>query len=278
MAHVWTGFGPGGFEHEQGGYVGRPEDWDTLGEYNEWVDAGGQPFGQPAWSAGWMGEPYTPAAQPAQTVTPSASGPFAAGRPTWLPSVAAYRTPKEDWQAFTAQQQPFWSTRAPMADVGQNLLSRYLIGAPAMAQQPGVEPTFRQFLEGWQGPAGGANTALLRDRAWEASRAATTPQEEYIAGAKLGTPGGVQRLNQRAWLQDIFGMGAENAMTSQIGVAQMLALQRRPEAGGGVYRGRMADAIRNAMTNLYQGRINVGAPKESFLDWYLGQTGARPTA
>ena len=58
-------------------------------------------------------------------------------------------------------------------------------------------------------------------------------------------------------------------------VANLLALQRQ---GGGVYQGQMADAIRNAMYRLAEQRVNVGKPRETFLDWYLGQTGApRPT-
>jgi hypothetical protein len=108
----------------------------------------------------------------------------------------------------------------------------------------------------------------LRARALEASRAATSPVGPYLSQYTPGTP----EWNKAAWLSSQFGSEAENAMANQLSVAQTLALQRRPEAGGGTYRGRMADAIRDAMQNLYQGRINVGAPRESFLDWYLTQT------
>jgi hypothetical protein len=36
----------------------------------------------------------------------------------------------------------------------------------------------------------------------------------------------------------------------------------------------MANAIRDAMGHLYQQRLNIGKPKETFLDWYLGQSGS----
>ena len=261
MAHVWTDFGPTGTAHQQGA------PGQTMEAFNTFTGGGSSP-----WSAGW--DPYMPSAQPAQTVDPATDDRFAAGRPTWLPSIAAYRTPEEDWKAFQSQQQPFWSVRAPMRDVGQNLRSRYLLGAPAMAQQPGVQPTFERFLGDWRGTAGGADPALLRQRAWEAAAAATQPVGQYLTQSPVGS----EDWNRRAWLYSQFGSGAESAMANQLGVAQMLAVQRRPEAGGGVYRGQMADAIRNAMTNLYQQRQNVGRPKESFLDWYLQQTGAGPTA
>jgi len=200
------------------------------------------------------------------------SDPSVTNRPSWLPSIDEYRTPREDWDRFTSTQQPFWSTRAPMADVGQNLRSRYLLGAPAMAQQ-GLPPTFNRFLQDWPGAEGGVDPAALRARAWQAANASMEPVGPYLSGATPGTPG----WNQRAWLSSQFGEGAEQAASNQLGVAQMLALQRSQDTGGGVYRGQMANAIRNAMSNMYQGRINVGAPKESFLDWYLGQTGSRPT-
>jgi hypothetical protein len=258
MAHEITGLGVSGREHPVG----------AVDQYHAFVTQDGQPFGSAQRQSDWGA--FSPS-----YVTPTATDDrFAAGRPTWLPSIAAYRTPEEDWKAFQSQQQPFWSVRAPMRDVGQNLRSRYLLAAPAMAQQPGVQPTFERFLGDWRGTAGGADPALLRQRAWEAAAAATQPVGQYLTQYAPES----EDWNRRAWLYSQFGSGAESAMANQLGVAQMLAVQRGPEAGGGVYRGQMADAIRNAMANLYQQRQNVGRPKESFLDWYLQQTGAGPTA
>jgi hypothetical protein len=201
--------------------------------------------------------------------------PWVTDRPSWLPSIEEYRTPREDWAAFTSQQQPFWSTRAPMADVGRNLQARYLLAAPQMGQQPSVPATFRRYLEDWPGtsPYRAQNVTALRARAQAAANAATQPAGPYLSQFTPGSP----EWNQAAWLQGQFGMDAENAAANQLAVAQMLAVQRGEGLGGGgtvgnVYRGRMADAIRGAMQNLYQGRINVGAPRESFLDWYLQQT------
>ena len=116
--------------------------------------------------------------------------PFAQGRPSWLPGTEEYRTPAEDWGRFTSGMQPFWSTRAPMQDLGQRLESRYLLGAPQMAQQ-GYAPTFGQFLSGYrgepQGLYGAGNVDELRRRAAEAATAATTAQGPYLAAHNVGT-------------------------------------------------------------------------------------------
>jgi len=211
-------------------------------------------------------------------------------RPAALGTLEDYRTPGEDWQRFMSQAQPFWSTRAPMADIGQRLRARYLLAAPGMAEQPGMSPSFGQFLSDYPGrfrdtptfeaygagapiATGGAprtpaeELAELRLRAGQAAEAATTAPGAYMAGVD---PEGAD-FRRRAWLSQQFGAdaGAQEAMENQMRVANLLALQRQ---GGGAYRGRMADAIRNAMSNLYQQRLNVGAPRENFLQWYLDQT------
>ena len=206
-------------------------------------------------------------------------------RPAALGTLEDYRTPGEDWQRFMSQAQPFWSTRAPMADIGQRLRARYLLAAPGMAEQPGMSPSFGQFLSDYPGrfqadptfagygAAYGRSTAEelaeLRRRAGQAAEAATTAPGAYMAGVD---PEGAD-FRRRAWLSSQFGAdaGAQEAMENQMRVANLLALQRQ---GGGAYRGRMADAIRRAMGNLYQQRLNVGAPRENFLQWYLGQTAA----
>ena len=108
----------------------------------------------------------------------------------------------------------------------------------------------------------------LRRRAQEAATAATEAPGPYLAALDPGT----QEWNRRAWLASQFGADAPGAQANQLAVANLMAL-RRPEAqGGGTYRGRMADAIRGAMSRLQQQRINRGAPRESFLDWYLDKT------
>lgn len=218
--------------------------------------------------------------------------PWASARPTWLPSIEEYRTPAEDWAAFTSGMQPFWSTRAPLADVGRNLQARYLLGAPQMAES-GATPTFAQYLSDYPtavrsgpvitSPMGKTfsttpdsmpsymafrNPNELRQRAREAAAAATTATGPYLAELDPGTA----EWNRRAWLSGQFGANAANAAANQRAVASLLALQRPSGVGGGVYRGQMATAIRNAIDNLYQQRLAQGAPKETFLDWYIRKT------
>jgi hypothetical protein len=218
------------------------------------------------------------------------SGDTAEARPSWLPSIDAYRTPAEDWRRLTSQAQPFWTTRAPMEDLGARLRARYSLAAPAMARF-GANPTFAQFLQDYPSTTSGGTMPAYRAgappydpeaaaydptiqasrslaaRAAEAGTAAVSPTGAYLAGATPGTP----EWNRRAWLASQFA-GSEQAQSeNRLRVANLLALQR-PE--GGAYTGQMASAIRNAMSNLYQQRINQGAARESFLDWYVRQ--ARP--
>lgn len=220
------------------------------------------------------------------TADDTAAGIDQYGRPTWLPSTEEWRTPEMEWEAFTAQQRPFWSTRAPLRDVGERLRARYLLAAPYMGEA-GLAPTFGQFLQDYPGsqvPIGGAtqaampgymagtDEATLRARAQEAALAATQPIGQYMEGLTPETA----EFNRRAWLASQFGSEAENAMANQMRVAQMLAT-RRPTQAGGVgtyYQGRMGDAIRNALGRMYQQRVYQGdQPRESFLNWYLQQTG-----
>ena len=204
-------------------------------------------------------------------------------RPEALGTLEDYRTPGEDLARFMSQAQPFWTTRAPMADIGQRLRARYLLAAPGMAEQGGISPSFGQFLSDYPsrfgadptfaaygagtGGTAGQEIAELRRRAGEAARAATTAPAAYMGGADPETA----EFRRRAWLASQFGAdaGAQTAMENQMRVANLLALQRQ---GGGAYRGQMADAIRGAMGNLYQQRLNVGAPRENFLSWYLQRT------
>ena len=205
-------------------------------------------------------------------------------RPSWMEDMEAYRTPQQDWSRFMRQVQPFWQTRVPMADLGQRLQARYLLGAPAMAQQGAMQPSFSQFLQDYptQFTAGAAaplysarydatpaqELAELRSRAALAAEAATTAPGAYLAGVTPGTAD----FNRRAWYAAQFGSDAENAAANQLAVANLLAT-RRP-GGASAYTGQMGDAIRRAMTNLYQQRSDAGQPQENFLSWYLAQTGA----
>ena len=197
------------------------------------------------------------------------SDPYQYGRPTWLPDADLYRTPAEEWQAFTTPQLPFWSTRVPMADYGQRLRARYALGAPAMAER--TDPTFRGFLSDYanvDSTGGGytwADDPTLRTRALLASQAATQAPGDYLTG----TPGTAD-WNQRAWYLANFGGTSEEAAQNQMRVANLLALQRGGTAGG-QHQGAMANAIRAANEAMYRSRFAEGAPRESFLNWYVQQ-------
>lgn len=207
-----------------------------------------------------------------------------------LGSLDPYQTPGDDWQQFISQAPPFWSTRAPMEDIGGRARARHLLAAPGMLEQ-NVTPSLGQFLEdfptrfgedpsfpGYSAaapaiPGGPPRTpaeeiAELRARAWEAARAATTPYGEYMAGAVPETAD----WRRRAWLQRHFT--GEGSAANQRSVANLLSLQRAGTRNP--YAGNMATAIRSAMANLYQQRLNVGAPRENFLKWYLSQTETTP--
>jgi hypothetical protein len=203
---------------------------------------------------------------------------WAAGRPTFIPS-EEYRSPQEEWDAFMAQQAPFWETRAPLQDVGARLRARYLLAAPEMAQQQVggeyIPVSFSEYLRGYQGMQGGANMPYyaptdtsLRQRAQQAAAAAGMDPNLYTETAgDVGSPA----WNTAAWMAERFNPIAnpQRAQQNQLAVASMLALQRE---GGAPTSGLMASAIRNAMARLQQQRINMGAGTGSFLDWYLGQT------
>ena len=199
-------------------------------------------------------------------------------RPEAMGTLGDYYRPEDDWARFYSQLQPFWSTRAPMQDIGQNLRAQYLLDKTGMP----AEQTFAQYLADAPSmfgpdpqylPYQAASLQELRQRAGQAAEAAVTPGQRYIAQTRAGeavTPESPE-FYRRAWLSQQFGDEAGNELQAQnqMRVANLLALQ-----GGGnrTYRGRTANAIRSAMSNLYQHRLNVGAPRESFLDWYLQQT------
>ena len=65
-----------------------------------------------------------------------------------------------------------------------------------------------------------------------------------------------------------FGPEAQQQAQNQLAVAQTLALQK---AGGGTYRGRMANAIRSALGRVQQRQVASGAPSGGFLNWYMNR-------
>ena len=201
---------------------------------------------------------------------------FAAG------DAAAFRTPAEDWARLQTGMRPFWQDRAPMQDLATRMMGRYYLGAPYEATADRPNPTFADYLSKYatrqpvysygtagQGPAL-ADLETLRERAREAAQASTFVggPAAYVAASQDPT-----EFARRSSYASLFGQDAENQAANQLAVAQMLAVQRE---GGDPYRGTMANAIRNALQRIQQHRGAQGAPRESFLDWYLGRY--HPTA
>ena len=180
--------------------------------------------------------------------------------------IGAFRTPSEDWARLRAGMRPFWEERAPMSDLAGRMMGRYYLGSPYLetAQQPNI--SFADYLTGFAGPTPArtmADLETLRERARRAGLAGITPQGIYEAGA--ATP---EEFAIRGRYGSLFGPAAEQQAANQLAVAQTLALQK---AGGGAYRGRMADAIRNAMQRTQRHQAALGQPRGSFLDWYMGR-------
>jgi len=205
----------------------------------------------------------------ANTFPADAANPFQ----QYVGEPAALRTPAEDWRRVTTQMQPFWQTRVPMSGLGDRLRARYMLSAPAMAETPGMQPTFSQYLGDYiqdptTAPQYGAPTIQdLYARAREAAQAAAIAPNLYMTQGIEGLT--APEMRRRAWLSSQFGANAPGAAANQLRVANMLALQRGQ--GQGAYSGRIADAVRGAMQNMYQQRINRGNPRQNFLNWYLDQ-------
>jgi len=217
---------------------------------------------------------------------------WSAGRPGFIDPAEEFRRPGEEWAAFMSTQAPFWETRAPLGDIGRRLQARYLLAAPEMSQatrlspgaQGGLQPipvSFREYLRGYQGRqtglpmsyyAGSPGATGLRERAQQAAEATMMDPGAYM---ETFTPG-TANWNRAAWMTEQFNPMANEraAAQNQLAIANLLALQR-PDVGGtgqGAITGQMASAVRNAMARLQQQRLNTGAARGSFLDWYLGQT------
>ena len=192
--------------------------------------------------------------------------------------IAAFRSPAEDWARLQTGMRPFWQDRAPMQDLATRMMGRYYLGAPYISTEARPSPTFADYLSQYASPQpvfsygytptdrpGMASLEELRSRAREAAQAGTFVggPGAYVAASQDPT-----QFARRSVYASLFGQDAENQAANQLAVAQMLAMQRE---GGGTYRGRMANAIRNAMQRVQQHRGSQGAPRESFLQWYLDQ-------
>ena len=190
-------------------------------------------------------------------------------RPDWLPE--REWTPAQEWGRITGRQDPYWSARQPMRQLGQRLQARYLLGVPEMS--PGewsVEPTFEDYAGGFMGQGRGAWEATGYDdlvaRARLAAASTGQPMGEYMAGFDKDT----EDWYRAAWYGSMFNPAeAEQAAANQLAVATMLAQQR--QGGGVAYGGAMGRAIANAMARQQQYRQDIGQPEGSFLEWYLGQ-------
>jgi hypothetical protein len=191
---------------------------------------------------------------------------------------AAFRSPSEDWARLQTRMSPFWQERAPMNDLISRMMGRYYLGAPYISTAERPNPTFADYLTRFTTPAAGATAPPamasleeLRDRAREAAQASTFEggPDAYVAASR-----NPEEFRRRAVYASLFGQDAANQAANQLAVAQTLAMQRvDPQTGraAGTYRGRMGDAIRNALQRVQQYRTAQGAPRESFLDWYLNK-------
>ena len=183
------------------------------------------------------------------------------------------RPAHEYWEGVTAQLDPFWQVRAPAAELGRRLQSRYLLEYPEMSVDPsGVSPTFGQYFQDWRPYAAGgfaegtapsyySDPTQLLARARQAGLAGITEPGKFAESYQYGDPD----FLRAAWLSSQFGPGVQGAAANQRAVASLLALQRPT---GGAYGGQMANAIRNAVFNVQQRRKALGADPGSFLHWF----------
>ena len=200
--------------------------------------------------------------------------------PDWLPGEFAYDTPEDAFQRFRSQQPDFFQRQVGLGDWDRRMRARYMLGAPEQARATGADPSYFDYLTA-RSPSTGEPPRMqtyddLLKQAQQAAYAGSTVAGPYLDPEGLTN----DEWTRRAWLSSQFGTG-EGAVANQIAVANLLALQRRRGAfegtARGAYSGQMGQAIRQAMNTLYQQQRNVGAPKETFLDWYLGATGQAGT-
>lgn len=189
---------------------------------------------------------------------------------------AARRTIGDEFQRWRAQMPAFYSDRLPWGNLQRNLASRYMLDEPHMPSVgAGRPPTAGQYLQDYYGspstdpveatiPSGfkaymSGSPETLWQRAAMAGQAGVTPSGEYLG--RGATPA------RMAYLAT-FGADSPSGAENQLKVANLLALQRQ---GGGMYRGRMADAVSNAMSKMQQYRSAQDYDPGTFLDWYVKQ-------
>ena len=198
--------------------------------------------------------------------------------PPWLPDKFAYDEPKDEWARFQSEQPQFFRRQKGLGDWDRRMRARYMLGAPQMAVRTGADPSYFDYLKRRSPPTGAPPPMQsyqdLLGQAQEAARAGVTAPGPYLT--ENGAITNQDEFNRRAWLSSQFA--GNEAATNQIAVANLLALQRNRGATGpggprGAYSGQMGEAIRQAISAMYQQRLNVGEPKETFLDWYLRESG-----
>jgi len=150
-----------------------------------------------------------------------------------------------------------------LQDLRGQLETRYqLRGAPGQtfssfvgARAPGLEGDY-------------LTRQALGARAAEAARIGGMSEDEFGAYQMQVVPESEEWL-RRASLRDYFDPASQTGRANQMGVANLLALQR---GGGGQYQGRMAGAIQDAIQAMAATRFGQGHDPGSFLNWYLQQS------
>ena len=208
--------------------------------------------------------------------------------PGYLAGKFAYDTPEDDFRRFASQQPQFFQRQRGLNEWNDRMRARYMLDTTAAPGTAGFEggpvgSSYFDYLTNAATPYGvGSEPAYgpsmqsygaLVAQAREAAEAGRTAPGAYIGDADLAQN---SEFLRRSWLSNQFA--GDDGAANQFAVANLLAQQRNRGQSSvpgqtGAYSGQMAQAIQNAMSTLYQNRRNVGAPKETFLDWYLSATG-----
>ena len=180
-----------------------------------------------------------------------------------------YRTAAMDWADLMRNVGGTWAQRVPLSDLRGQLESRWQLGGPIGG--------FAEFLGGYAHPYGGPDAvkraqedAALRAQAYKAQRVGAMSEDQAITYAMEQGALESDPYLRAISLHDFFDPLEEGGEQRQFNVANLLALQR--PSSGGVYQGRMARNIQNAMSALYSQRFGQGYGAGTFLDWYLSQS------